>query len=457
VDFSLDLFLLLLVVGSLLYGLKRVIGVDTTPFAFGSRSLPDDPLDHALAFVAGKRGLSHEGDVVAGQLGGRRVELRVLEPSADGHRDHELRLAVQLMHPHARALSGLTNRRGRLDWQTVADPGVRSRPEPIELHTLPRAFLQRVGPAAVDWLLETSARVLLLNGRLVADHPEGLADGDLLDEVLEAVREHASRLDDALESLPDALCEAADHERANAMALLAERFPDTPQALKAGLRWLADPVAGVRVHAASVVGELGWPALRELAEGPSGAGAVALRALLRQRSPAQEAETLRTVLRLTDPERLLLALSALAQLRHPADLDLLGARRPDEPPALRRARVQALSRFDDPRAAEHLVAYLDAVYDDVASAAALALGRSGRLDHVNDLRRRLESEPPRSELATSLKAAIWSIQDRLGGEQAQGGLSLLETDGGHLSLAEEAGAVSLVEEPVEEPTPRGKR
>jgi hypothetical protein len=232
--------------------------------------------------------------------------------------------------------------------------------------------------------------------------------------------------------------------RQHALALLTARVGDDPRVRELCRALLAEAHEGLRLQAATFLGDEGREALLAIARNCPGDNPNAVRAIralgrrltsdevaaiLNRAAPAGWQATARAAID---------TLALIADARALEHLSLL-VRQPESDLAAMAA--QAFGRTGTPAAERSLVATLDDARPDVRLAAAEALGQIGSAAAVAPLRL-LDETGPRS-LRSAARAAIAQIQTRLPGA-TPGQLSMAPGEGGQLSIADDqAGRLSL--------------
>lgn len=412
----------------------------------------DQPMRlEALRLVAEDRGWSLErldDEVVEGTDGDREVEVRTIDVSEGADVAYRSRIRVDLLKTNADSLDGLSGWDPRERWSTfLVEPARSAYQNAIFAGRLPGGVQQRLG-LTLNWMRSASAHIYIANGALYFDYPEAIGYGPELSSIVNKTVEHAKALDRALESFTGDLA-AEVHDRRGAMRLLADRFPKTAEAQRAGEKWITDSDSHVRCAAARVLGEAGWPTLRELSRCEGPAGSDALEALLAQRHPGDEVETLREALSVRDDRRRKIALKALIEVQDPRDVSRIASVDPEEDTHTTVMRAEALGRFDTNEAADALASMLGDSRRDVVSAAAFGLGQVGRPRNAVALREVLSGiDDEDLDLRATIEAGLWSILDRhdMDEDRDRGGLALCEGgNGGQLSLSDQGGSLAIVE------------
>lgn len=212
--------------------------------------------------------------------------------------------------------------------------------------------------------------------------------------------------------------------RRNIVAALAQEYPDHPEARRALLAALQDRHGGVRLRAATALGEDGHETLLALASFPDDAHASQAIAALGPKLPLDRVKAL------------------LARA--------LKERRPQTAAAC----VHSLAQHGGPEAEALLLAAFAGDDPAVQVAAVRALGRIGTASAVPALKAEASSLLP-NPLSRAARQAIAEIQARLTGA-APGQLSLAVSQAGDLSLAGgENGELSLAGSPWEAGAPPG--
>jgi HEAT repeat protein len=227
------------------------------------------------------------------------------------------------------------------------------------------------------------------------------------------------------------------------LLLLVHEFPGEPGTLAALRRACMDAKLRIRLRAAQELGAEGRGVLSELAESTKddavSAQAVASlgRELPLERARAILIQALRR--RLLQTARA--CLKMLGSGGAPEDIDTLAEVLADEKGDLAAATAQALGATGNLAAEAPLLLALEYELMDARIAAAKALGLVGSAATVLPLQEAAAGWG-RQELRSAARQAVAEIQARLQGA-SPGQLSLAETQAGRLSLAEEAGRLSI--------------
>jgi len=244
----------------------------------------------------------------------------------------------------------------------------------------------------------------------------------------------------------------ADHARRDPEAgvrlqnllLLIHELPEDPRTAVALRTALADPSPRVRLRAAKELGAEGRDVLLALA-GSKGDDALSAQAIsiLGGELPFEHA---RSILALAlDRHRLLTAGACLERLGHSqdaADVETLAKVMAGEENELAVAAALALGATGNAAAEPPLLLALEKERKDLQVAAATALGRAGSAAAVLPLQEAAERSALHPELRKAARQAITDIQSRLSGA-SPGQLSLATSEAGQLSLAHEVGQLSL--------------
>ncbi len=250
--------------------------------------------------------------------------------------------------------------------------------------------------------------------------PQGARLGCVLKNAL-AVARHLTAPEDAVRLLAGNLRKEREAGvRLQRLLTLVREFPDRLETREALLTARKDGSDEVRLRAALALGDEGLATLRALIEdGESG--------------KAGDAQAARAIATLGDLLPTARVKTLLAQA--------LGAGRKETARACLAALGRPGSRIDSE---ELLLRALADTEAEVAKAAAQALGQLGTIDAVGPLREHASALLP-SELRTAARQAVAEIQARLTGAEP-GQLTLADGEAGALSLAGEAGGLSLSED-----------
>jgi len=400
-----------------------------------------------LASVEQSEGSLLGGESMTGRLGPLRVRL---ERYRHGKHEHGTKIIVGLGHGPA----GLSLRREGLATAfekrfvgereiEIGDPAFDEEyfiqgQAPLavalldaetrrHLAELMRGTVAVLGAGAMDIAPSLSAGVL--EARVKESGFSGA--GERVPEILELVLDVARRLvppaDVAARIAENLGTEPQPGVRLTGLLTLSREFPDHPATRQAQLAARDDPSPEVRLRAAIALDEEGRKTLLALVAGSGASDACVARAIgaLGSRLPGELAEaTLRRALAGSGRPRTARAcLEALVPLRGAAAQGLMAA-------ALRHGQEQ------------------------VAQAAAQALGRAGTVEAVAELRAAAKRG---RDLARASRQAIAEIQSRLTGA-GPGQLSLAAGEAGALSLADgEPGRLSLIEDKTTPaPTPEAE-
>jgi HEAT repeat protein len=271
----------------------------------------------------------------------------------------------------------------------------------------------------------------------------------LLPRTLERLLDVARRLsppEDLAARLRDNLLQEPEPQvRLRTLVTLVGEHPQHPATVEASRAAAQDPDDELRLQAGTALGAEGREVLLELASretAEDSLSARAVRALGQDLPRAREKEILQQALR---GRRLETARTCLERLGERADaesVDVLAAVMAAEEDDLAAAAATALGETGLAAAEAPLVAVLTRDLPALRVAAARALGRMGTVRAVPSLKEAAEGSGG-GDLRRAARQAIVQIQSRISGA-APGQLSLAQAEVGQLSLAaDDAGRLSL--------------
>jgi len=306
--------------------------------------------------------------------------------------------------------------------------------------------------AALDF--DTRRRLVGLGTSSVA-----LTGGTLWADVRGIPAEARAPLSDMLEvaerlvrplDIPAALARNARHDKypgvrlQNLLCLLRE-FPEHSSTADALHAAATDDNAEVRLRAAMTMGEQGHELLLQLARNPrvddscAGRAISALGRNLGAESAQAHLQWARKAQRIATAQA---CIQTLGLHRAPEAVDvLISVLVMDDVPLAVHA-AQALGRISTPAAQQGLLDVLGTTRTAVAVAAATALGACASVDAVMPLRECVRLHGGH-DLERAVRQAVAQIQSRAGEGVRPGRLSLTDADAGRVSLANEAGQLSL--------------
>jgi HEAT repeat protein len=236
------------------------------------------------------------------------------------------------------------------------------------------------------------------------------------------------------------------------LLLLIHELPEDPRTAAALRTALEDSSPMVRLRAAKELGAEGRDVLLALAEskGDDALSAQAI-SILGGELPFEQARALLALA--LDRRRIRTACACLERLGHSQDaaaVETLAKIMASEEGELAAAAALALGTTGSSTAEPPLIRALEQERRDLWVAAATALGRVGSAAAVLPLKEAAERSALNLDLRKAARQAIAEIQSRLS-SASPGQLSLAASEAGQLSLAQEAGQLSLATGPAPAP------
>jgi HEAT repeat protein len=288
------------------------------------------------------------------------------------------------------------------------------------------------------------SRLEIVHGEVWAEIPDEQI-GSLVPLLLRLGRRLAKPLDIPRRLVQNAVRDPEARVRLQNLLLLIRELPEHRWTAKALRRALEDSSPIVRLHAAKELGAEGHEVLLAIAESleEDALSAQAISIL----GEGLQLKPVRVLLDLALEKRCLQAacacLERLGHSRDAADVKILGEAMTREEDELATAAARALGTTGNVDAVPPLLLALESDRRNLCVAAATALGRVGTAAVVLPLEEAAERSAPYPELRRAARQAIAEIQSRLA-DASPGQLSLAATDAGQLSMAEaEGGQVSL--------------
>jgi HEAT repeats len=263
----------------------------------------------------------------------------------------------------------------------------------------------------------------------------------ILGHLVAIARRFLRPLDIAERLAENARSDPNEEVRLRNLLLLAREFLGEPRAREALRIACVDNSPHIRLRAAQELGDEGRGVLLKLAESTEddAVSAKAAASLGRGLPLERTREILAQALRRRLLQTARVCLEALGGGGAPEDVDLLAKVLAREKEELAAAAAEALGATGSPAAEPPLLLALAHERADARLAAAQALGRAGSAASVLPLQ---EAAERRHDLRRAARQSIAEIQSRLQ-SAAPGQLSLAESEAGRLSMAEEAGRLSL--------------
>jgi HEAT repeat protein len=328
---------------------------------------------------------------------------------------------------------------------------------------LTRAVFDAETRSVLHWL-NADARLELLDGELRAEVGESSSTdlhdrlGEVAPRLLDAARRLIRPTDVARRLAHNALRDPKTNVRLECLLLLTREFPKDHVTRETLVEAARDPGHEIRLRAAMALGEDGHEVLLALAtSGPDEYGARAVAVLDRHLGLERALAVLETALRDRHVQTARAALAILGRTGNPEAVRSLAQVMAVEQEDLATAAAHALGTSRQEIAEAPLLEALGR--KDPAAlrvAAAEALGRCASTRAVLPLKEVEARHPFDMVLRRAARHAVAEIQARIMGA-SPGQLSLAAGDSGHLSLAVEDAGGRLSVPPAEPPAPPRKK